>query len=67
MQNPKYYSRIKYIIICYHFLYKEVEDNNIMFTFIPILKQTADSLTKLLKKIIFHYFIKLMDIKNCNN
>ena len=52
-KNPEYHMCTKHIHIHYHFLHQEVQNNNIMFTYIVSMQQAADRLTKPLEKVAF--------------
>ena len=44
--NPKYYDRIKYIDIQYHFIQKAIENGHVLLQYVRTSDNSADILTK---------------------
>ena len=64
-QDIKFHTWTKHIDIHYYFIQEVVENGKIAVKYIPMDKNPADILTKLLAKAKFHQFIESLGLENC--
>ena len=61
-KNPVFHAKSKHIEVHYHFAREEVERKNIVLQFCPTNDMVADAFTKILPKVKFERFRRMMGI-----
>ena len=61
-QNPKFYTRTRYIDTVYHYQREKMENSVVKIVYIPIKDMVADGLTKPLTGAKFQQFMKLLQL-----
>src|SRR5262249_24288352 len=64
-KNPVHHTRTKHIDVQYHFIHKQVENNNIELQYCPTDDMVADILTKATPKGRFKASRQKMGLRKC--
>ena len=63
-KNPKFHDRTKHIAVRHHFIREAIETNMISLEYIPTSENTADLLTKALKRNLHDYHMKGIGLRD---